>query len=164
MTDGLTVGMAPSIIKCMVTQTKADLRLQAIKQLCQCYHVVVLYVFGSQATAVYEWATTNKAVTLQAGHDVDIGIKVQRGHQLTPWQKVAFAQAMEEMLAVSRVDLVSLDDADPFLAANIIRGERLYAADSYVADEYELYVLRRAGDLAPFEKARLKMILEGQHK
>ena len=40
-----------------------------------------------------------------------------------------------------------------------MRGERLYARDAYWADEYELYVLRRAGDLAPLERERMAMIL-----
>jgi hypothetical protein len=35
---------------------------------------------------------------------------------------------------------------DAFVAVNIIRGERLYVEDDYLADEYELYVLRRALD------------------
>ena len=51
-----------------------------------------------------------------------------------------------------------LTEADPFLAANIIRGERLYAADAHAGVEYELYVLRRAGDLAPLERERLALL------
>ena len=41
----------------------------------------------------------------------------------------------------------------------MIRGERLYAQDDHAADEYDLYVLRRAGDLAPFERARMAFVL-----
>ena len=66
---------------------------------------------------------------------------------------------LEELLAVSRVDLVCLNEADPFVAAEIIRGERLFAADTHEADEYELYVLRRAGDLAPLERERMALVL-----
>ncbi len=32
------------------------------------------------------------------------------------------------------------DEADAFLAADVIRGERLFARDEEVADEYDLYV------------------------
>lgn len=59
------------------------------------------------------------------------------------------------------MDLVVLEDADPFLAAEIIKGERLFARDEYEADEYDLFVLRRAGDLIPFERERLNLILRG---
>jgi hypothetical protein len=58
-----------------------------------------------------------------------------------------------------RVDLVVLQEADPFLAVEIIRGERLYVRDEYEADEYDLYILRRAGDLAPLERERQALIL-----
>ena len=57
------------------------------------------------------------------------------------------------------MDLVILPEADPFLAANVVRGERLYAENEYRADEYDLYVLRRAGDLAPLERERMALIL-----
>ena len=57
------------------------------------------------------------------------------------------------------MDLVVLSEADPFLAAEIIRGERIFDRDSLEADEYELYVLRRAGDLAPLERERMALIL-----
>lgn len=57
------------------------------------------------------------------------------------------------------MDLIVLPEADPFLAANIIRGERLYCSDAYLADEYELYILRRAGDLIPLERERIALIM-----
>jgi predicted nucleotidyltransferase len=135
---------------------------QDITQLCERYNVVALYVFGSQATVIWERITSDKTAPLMAGHDVDVGVKCRSDHRLTIKNKVELAQALEALFAVPRIDLVCLDEADPFLAANIIRGERLYTADTYTADEYELYVLRRAGDLAPFERARIKLILEGQ--
>jgi hypothetical protein len=40
----------------------------------------------------------------------------------------------------------------------MIRGERLYAWNNYQADEFDLYILRRAGDLAPLERERLTLI------
>jgi len=62
------------------------------------------------------------------------------------------------MVDIGRIDLVVLPEADPFLAANIIRGERLFPHDANAADEYELYILRRAGDLAPLERERQSLI------
>ncbi len=76
-------------------------------------------------------------------------------------KKASLAVALEDLFGVSRVDLVVLPEADPFLAANIIRGDRLYAQNEHAADEYDLYVLRRAGDLAPLERERLDL-LEGK--
>ena len=67
--------------------------------------------------------------------------------------------ALEDLFCVSRVDLVNLNEADPFLAANVIRGERLYSKNADLADEYDLYVLRRAGDLIPLERERIAIIM-----
>jgi len=36
--------------------------------------------------------------------------------------------------------------------------EKLYAADEYQTDEYDLYVLGRAGDLMPFNRERLRLL------
>jgi hypothetical protein len=67
--------------------------------------------------------------------------------------------AFEDLFDVGKVDLVLLSEADPFLAVNIIRGERLYCVEEDGADEYDLYVLRRAGDLAHFERERIERVL-----
>ena len=134
-------------------------RAKALAELCDRFRVGILYAFGSQAGAVREWLTGNRSGLPAGPADVDVGIKVSRETQLSVREKVRLALAMEDLLDVTRVDLVCLDDADPFLAANVIRGERLYARDTYEADEYDLYVLRRAGDLAPLERERLALIL-----
>ncbi|MBM4127923.1 MAG: hypothetical protein FJ247_11335 [Nitrospira sp.] len=68
---------------------------------------------------------------------------------------------LEDILGVGRVDLVSLPEASPFLAVEIVRGELLYETDADRTAEYELYVLRRAGDLAPFEQERVRDVLSG---
>lgn len=92
--------------------------------------------------------------------DLDVGVKP--AGLLPVRRKVELAVALEDLFDVGWVDLVALPEADPFLAVNIIRGERLLADDAYLADEYELYVLRRAADLLPFERARQRLILEGR--
>ena len=91
--------------------------------------------------------------------DADIGVQPLSGKEWSVREKVELAGMLEELLAISQVDLVCLSEADPFVAAEIIRGERLFAADSHAADEYELYVLRRAGDLAPLERERMALVL-----
>lgn len=82
------------------------------------------------------------------------------GRRLSIREKAELAVALENLLGADRVDLVLLAEADPFLAVNVIRGERLFCRDAYAADEYELYVLRRAGDLAGFERLRIERILD----
>jgi len=92
--------------------------------------------------------------------DVDIGVKIYRGNRLSVREKGEIIVELEDLFQVGRIDLVVLDEVDPFLAANVIRGERLFCVNENRADEYELYVLRRAGDLAPLEWERLSLIME----
>mgnify|MGYP001615923093 CR=1 FL=1 len=79
---------------------------------------------------------------------------------LDPSKRVRLSFEIEDLLEVSRVDLVILQEAEPFLALEIIRGELLYAEDMDRQAGYELYLLRRAGDLLPFKKERIRMIME----
>jgi uncharacterized protein len=133
---------------------------QELQRLCQEFLVEALYVFGSRAREVLQWTLEELDVLAPGAADVDIGVRPIPQTRFTVQEKVRLAILIEDLLGVARVDLVSLPEADPFLAANIIRGQRLYVRDAYAADEYELYVLRRAGDLAPLERERIALILD----
>ena len=142
-------------------QEKNDLQ-ELVRTLASRFELLAMYAFGSRATEVAACARGEPAVVLHPASDVDIGVLPAYGRPLNAQERVVLAAALEDALDVSRVDLVILPEADPFLAANVIRGERLYARDSDGADEYELYVLRRAGDLAPLERERIALILGRQ--
>jgi uncharacterized protein len=73
-------------------------------------------------------------------------------------QKSQLTIDLEEQFQLTKLDLSVINEADPFLAVNIIRGERIFCRDEYLADQYELYLLRRAGDLSPLERERLQII------
>ncbi len=125
--------------------------------LCRKHDLRIMYAFGSRAAEVKRWLKDESADLSTGVSDVDIGVLPVK--KLRVREKVEIAVALEDLLDVHRVDLVVLPEADPFVAAEVIRGERLFADDEDAADEYDLYVLRRAGDLAPFEKERIAMIL-----
>jgi len=73
--------------------------------------------------------------------------------------EVALGHALEDLLGVDRVDMVNLDSANPFLAAEVVHGERLYAESEYAAYNYDLYILRQEGDLAFLEEERARLLL-----
>ncbi len=134
-------------------------RQAALEQICRQFDVVLLYSFGSRAAEVRDWVESQQDRLPAGPSDADIGAKALTGRKWSVREKVQLADALEEFLGIGRVDLVCLSEADPFVAAEIIRGERLFASDSREADEYELYVLRRAGDLAPLERERMALVL-----
>jgi predicted nucleotidyltransferase len=134
-------------------------RQQGLQQICQKYRVHTLYAFGSQAKEIRDLVEGHEDAVPLSSSDVDIGVRALSGRKFSVAEKVNLALALEELFGCKRVDLVSLSEADPFLAAEVIRGERLFAHSNHEADEYELYVLRRAGDLAPLERERMALVL-----
>lgn len=133
-------------------------RLNKVEQLCRKYRVKALYVFGSRAAQMLRALADDAYQFPPSPSDLDVGVLTHSPFSIE--DKVNLTLALETIFAAPRVDLFLLQEADAFLAANIIRGERIFAEDSYLADEYELYVLRRAGDLAELERERMAMILQ----
>jgi predicted nucleotidyltransferase len=134
-------------------------RREALEQICRLFGVALLYSFGSRAAEVREWVEGQRDRLPAGPSDADMGVKPEPARKWAVREKVQLAGALEDLLGVLRVDLVCLNEADPFVAAEIIRGERLFTSDARGADEYELYVLRRAGDLAPLERERMALVL-----
>jgi hypothetical protein len=134
-------------------------RLDALVRICGQFGVTLLYSFGSRAGEIRDWLAERRGELPLGPSDADIGAKGLPGIKWSVKEKVELAGALEDLFGGLRVDLVCLSEADPFLAAEIIRGERLFAGDGNEADEYELYVLRRAGDLAPLERERMALVL-----
>jgi len=134
---------------------------ERLREIASQYHIADLYAFGSRAAEIAARVRGQATSNQHPASDVDIGVRPLPGRQLSVHDKVRLAIALEDLLGVNRVDLVVLPEAPPFLAANIIRGERLLAANERAADEYLLYVLRRAGDLVPLRREQMALIQEG---
>ena len=123
------------------------------------YGIVALYAFGSRAAEVAGLIRGQLVIREHATADLDIGIQLKPGKRLSVQEKVRLAAELEDLFGVNRVDLIVLPEADPFLALDVIRGEVIYCSDDDEQAEYELYVLRRAGDLAYFARERWGQIL-----
>jgi predicted nucleotidyltransferase len=132
-----------------------------LSSICLRYGIDALYVFGSRAPEIARLVGSSQPLADTTTSDVDIGILPKPGCSPDPRVKVKLMAELEDLLGAGRVDLVSLPEAPPFLAVEIIRGELLYDADPDRSAEYELFVLRRAGDLAPFERERVCDVLAG---
>ena len=130
--------------------------------LCQSYALDAVYVFGSRGPEVSAAARRAAPLDCAATSDVDIGVLPQAGARLDARARARLTMALEALLANARVDLVVLPEAPPFLALDVVSGDLLVAIDKDRVAEYELFVLRRAGDLAPFERERRRLILAGE--
>jgi hypothetical protein len=143
------------------TEHKPDSREKDLAAICREFSIAIVYAFGSRAEEAYSWIRNENEKMRSSCSDLDIGVLPMPGAHPSPKQKVELCIRLEDFFGVSRVDLVFLPEAPPFLASRIIQGERLYAVDEYQADEYDLYILRRAGDLMPFHRERLRLLFGG---
>ena len=119
--------------------------------------MVALYAYGNRAAQALRWL--HRGDVFAAGSsDLDLAVSgcIDRRYSLA--EKVALASAFSDLFEFEMIDLADMAEVDPFVAANIVRGERLYCSDRMYAEELDLYVLRRAGDLAPFERDRMAAI------
>lgn len=135
--------------------------LNNIESICHRYHIDTLYVFGSRAKELANYAWGKGEIASKKDVDVDLGVLPAQKYPLNVADRVRLTVNLEDLLGVCRVDLVILSEASPFLALDVIRGEELYSADPNRTAEYELYILGKVGDLAYFERQRRKQILTG---
>jgi predicted nucleotidyltransferase len=133
-------------------------QMHDLQKICKDYNITALYVFGSRAAEIVRALNDDTFSLAPSASDLDFGVLAQSNFSLD--RKVSLTLDLETLLNAPHVDLFVLQEVDTFLAANIIRGERVFTADSYYTDEYELFVLSRAGDLAELERERIEMILQ----
>jgi len=125
------------------------------------YGIADVYVFGSRAAAIAARVRGSiEQPGAPAGSDADIAVRPHHGRRFGASDRVDLTLALEDLFEVPRVDLVVLPEAGAFLALAAVSGELLYCEDATDQAEYELYVLRRAGDLLPFERQRRELILK----
>jgi predicted nucleotidyltransferase len=88
--------------------------------------------------------------------DLDLGILYRRPQ---PVETSLDLEARFERAVGAAVDVVDVARASAFLALDVIRGDRIVDRDPDDTDRFEIYVLRRAGDLFPYELARQALVV-----
>jgi hypothetical protein len=117
----------------------------------------VIYAFGSRAKEVQSRIQGKRPRSTHPNSDLDLGIKPVQ--PLSAEEKVRIAVFFEDLFDVPRVDVVSLLEAPAGLGGEIVSGELLFAENEKNEADFQLYFLRRAADLKPFERERVRMIL-----
>lgn len=132
-----------------------------VNRICHEFGLAELYVFGSRANEIAARVRGEAIETAEhlSKSDVDTGVRPLPARLLDVDSLVGLADELERCLSVPRVDVVLLPTASPFLALDIVRGELLFCADHDAQAEHELYILRRAGDLAHFQRLRQELAL-----
>ncbi len=133
-----------------------------LANICHRYGVTSLYVFGSRASEIAARVVGERASSSHPESDGDFAVQVAKSSDLGGFVRGGLLIDLEEFFELPRADLVVLNDADPFIALEAIRGELLFCTDLDQQAEEELFILRRAGDLEPFETERIRLMLAGE--
>ncbi len=128
-----------------------------VKDIASQYGLQIVYAFGSRAKEALDMVEGRIEQVSSKPSDLDIGVKPEK--PLTVEEKVKIAILFEDLFNVSRVDVIVLPEAPVFLALEIVTGEVLYRQDSTYEAEYQLYIMRMAADLFPYEQVKQRMIM-----
>ena len=133
-----------------------------LAEICRRYGVTSLYVFGSRASEIVARVSGEQVVPAHPQSDGDFAVQIAVESSLRGFSRGGLLMDLEEIFELPRADLVVLNDADPFIALEAVRGELLFCTDLDQQAEEELFILRRAGDLEPFETERIRLMLAGE--
>ena len=137
----------------MATRNKRQL----LRDIAESFTLDVVYAFGSRAAEARRFVVASHERLPLTASDLDIGVLAPAPLDIE--RKVALAASLEDLFGVPRVDVVDLSLAPPFLALEVVCGELLYAAAEEKEARYQLYVMRRAADLLPFQREQDKSVL-----
>ena len=135
-----------------------------LERICRSYDVASLYAFGSRAEEIAARVAGRPPIPGPVDSDLDIAVQPAPEGLRDVKDRVRLTQELEDLFVVSRVDLIILPLASPFLAADAVRGELLFCEEEDQQAREELYILRRAADLAPFQRDRLNGLLSGEYR
>jgi hypothetical protein len=130
---------------------------EVIENIASQYGLQIIYAFGSRGKEASDLVQNRIEHFTSTPADLDIGVKPEK--PLTVEEKVKIAILFEDLFDVSRVDLIALPEAPVSLALEIVTGETLYIKDSTYEAEYQLYIMRMAADLIPYEREKQRMIM-----
>jgi hypothetical protein len=130
---------------------------EQIRAVASRYGLQIIYAFGSRAKEALDLIENRVEHLRSTPADLDIGVKPEK--PITVEEKVKIAIFFEDLFDVPRVDLIVLPEAPVSLALEIVTGEILYMQDSTYEAEYQLYIMRQAADLLPYERMKQEMIM-----
>ena len=130
---------------------------EQIRDIAARYGLQIIYAFGSRGREALDLVEARIKHFSSAPSDLDIGVKP--GRSLTVQEKVEIAIFIEDLFEVNKVDLIVLPEAPVSVAFEIVTGEILYMDDPVHEAEYQLYIMRLAADLLPYERMKQETVM-----
>jgi predicted nucleotidyltransferase len=132
---------------------------EQIQKFASQHRIQIIYAFGSRAKEALAVIEGKIAGFSPGPSDLDLGIKPSK--PLNVEEKVKIAIFFEDLFRLLRVDVVAIPEVSALLALEIVRGEILFTQDPTFEAEYQLYIMKKAADLLPHERAKQSMIMGG---
>jgi uncharacterized protein len=124
------------------------------------FRLDAVYSFGSRADEARAFLAGAAPLAAHPS-DLDLGVLTEAGGRLGARQRADLVNEFATLFQGAEIDLVLVEEAPAFLAADVVSGELLFVGHRDREAEYQLFVLGRAADLAPFERQRRAIVLAG---
>jgi predicted nucleotidyltransferase len=121
-----------------------------IERIAREHDLLAVYFFGSRADDGLRLLRGEPVES--AGSDLDVGV-VFREEDPSIERLFPVKDALEKLLPEMGLYVVGLQRVDSFFQFNVIQGQRVAASDAYVADIWELRVMRSAAELQAIQRA-----------
>jgi predicted nucleotidyltransferase len=123
-----------------------------IQALAERYHILLLYLFGSQAERGKRYLE-GENMTPDATSDLDVAIVLDKPFSENIETYGILFRDFSEIFDPFILDLIYMREVNPLFQYEIIKGIRIYARDESYADDFEERIMKMAEDL--FFKKRI---------
>lgn len=117
-----------------------------IKALAKKYGITLIYIFGSQSDKGRRYLE-GEDVSQDALSDLDIAVAFENPPAEAVGVYGDIYKEFSKIFEPFRIDLVFMHEVDTLFRYEIIKGVRIYEADSSLADAFEEDIMKRAEDL-----------------
>ncbi len=121
-----------------------------IRALAERHHIVLIYVFGSQAAKGKRYLK-GEDVSLNTFSDLDVAIAFENPPAEAMKTYGVLYKEISEIFDPFNIDLIVMHEVNTLFQYEIIKGVRIYEKDESYADEFEERIIKMSEDLS-FQK------------
>jgi predicted nucleotidyltransferase len=132
-----------------------------LRNLAEKYGIAVIYLFGSQSENGARYLQGN-GINVEDLSDLDAAVFFNDIPSNPMKVYGALYKELSEVFEPFNIDLVFMHEVDTLFQYEIIKGIRIFAEDTSLADELEEMILKRAEDLAFKKRIMDREILEAR--
>ncbi|PMP66622.1 MAG: hypothetical protein C0190_05255 [Thermodesulfobacterium geofontis] len=138
--------------------------MEQLKNIAKKYGITLIYLFGSQAKNGVAYLY-DRSYRVKKRSDLDIGV-VFKNFPINAKEKIKIYEELYTDLALLfdpfEIDLIFLQEINPLLQLEAIKGFAIYVEDEIFQEDYEELVMKKAEDLRFKKREFDKEVLEAR--